>query len=272
MLCGLLGALATLAFREGIHALLYAFTGNTSGSLVDAARGLPWYLRIAFPTIGGLIAGGLLVLASRAPTGTASDYMEAITLGDGRIPVLQNLLRGLSSLVSIASGGSIGREGAMVQLAALTASIAGRSRPVHPERLRILVACGAAAGLTSAYHAPVASAVFLTEIVIGVMAMRAFGPILVACVTANLVTRGLSGHGPVYAMPAIPPVHGAEIACFLGLGLLCGALAPVFLGILGVAKLGFRRLSLPLPWRLALGWPGRWGTFDSRSAGLGKRL
>ena len=77
--CGLLGALATLAFRESIHVLQWALTGDTSGSLVEAAKRLPWYVRVAFPTLGGLLAGGFLVWAKRVPAGASSDYMEAVT-------------------------------------------------------------------------------------------------------------------------------------------------------------------------------------------------
>ncbi|VVE28477.1 voltage-gated ClC-type chloride channel ClcB [Pandoraea communis] len=255
-ICGVLGALATLAFRESIHGLQWWLTGNTSGSLVEMAEGLPWYLRVAFPTVGGLIAGGFLVWARHVPSGASSDYMEAVTLGEGRLPVRQSLLRSISSLFTIASGGSIGREGSMVQLAALASSLVGRAVHFEPARLRILVACGAAAGLTSAYNAPIAGAFFVTEIVIGSIAMGSFGPILVASVVANIAMRELPGYKPAYEMPAFPPIYGIEVLCFLALGLLCGALSPPFLRLLNVSKRGFRRLSIPLPLRLALGGLG----------------
>src|SRR6476620_5680986 len=125
-LAGIVGASATIAFREGISGLQWLMVGK-SESLVDMARGLDWPLRVAIPALGGVVAGLLLAWARRTDTGEAKpDYMEAIAIGDGRIPVRQSLLRSLSSMCTIASGGSIGREGSMIQLPALCSSLAGR--------------------------------------------------------------------------------------------------------------------------------------------------
>ena len=178
-LVGFVGALATIAFREAIRALEWLVTRHTGG-LVEIAEILPWYLRIAFPAIGGVVAGLLLQLSRRwAYKDVSSDYMEAISIGDGRIPVRQALARSASSLFSVASGGSIGREGSMVHLAAMCASLIGRIARFGPARLRLLVACGAAAGITSAYSAPIGGALFVSEIVIGSIAMESFGPLVV---------------------------------------------------------------------------------------------
>ena len=179
-LAGLVGALATMAFRESIRGLQWLVTGH-DGSLVEMAKAMPWYLRLAFPAIGGVIAGAFLEWARRGSKGRSnSDYMEAISIGDGRIDVRESVARSVSSLFSVASGGSIGREGSMVQLAATCASIIGRLAHFNPGRLRLLVACGAAAGITSAYNAPIAGALFVAEIVVGSIAMESFGPMLVA--------------------------------------------------------------------------------------------
>jgi CIC family chloride channel protein len=252
-LAGLVGASATIAFREGISGLQWLMVGKRE-SLVDMARSLEWPLRIAIPTLGGVVAGLLLAWARRADTGEAKpDYMEAIAIGDGRIPVRQSLLRSLSSMCTIASGGSIGREGSMIQLAALCSSLAGQWLRFDPARLRLLVACGAAAGITSAYNAPIAGAVFVTEIVLGSIAMQSFGPILVASVTANIMMRELAGYAPPYEMPVFPAVSGAEVILFVGLGILAGVLAPRLLQLLGVARRLFGRSKLPLPVRLGVG-------------------
>jgi CIC family chloride channel protein len=112
---GVAGALATLAFRECIALAEVALAGH-SGSLVEMARSLPWYVRLSLPALGGLVAGAVLVWADRFASKDPSDYMEAVAIGDGRIPVRHTLMRSISSLCTIASGGSIGREGSMVQL------------------------------------------------------------------------------------------------------------------------------------------------------------
>ncbi len=252
-LAGVVGASATIAFREGINGLQWLMVGKTV-SLVDMARGLDWPLRIAIPTLGGVVAGLLLAWARRTDTGeTKPDYMEAIAIGDGRIPVRQSLLRSLSSMCTIASGGSIGREGSMIQLAALCSSLTGQWLRFDPARLRLLVACGAAAGITSAYNAPIAGAVFVTEIVLGSIAMQSFGPILVASVTANIMMRELAGYAPPYEMPVFPAVSGAEVILFIGLGILAGALAPRLLQLLDLSRRLFGRSKLPLPLRLGVG-------------------
>ncbi|HEY0420443.1 MAG TPA: ClcB-like voltage-gated chloride channel protein, partial [Acetobacteraceae bacterium] len=252
-LAGVAGAFATIAFREGVDLLHWLSTGRHD-SLVETARALPWHMRIALPAAGG-VAAGLLLSWSRHPRfgGRVSDYMEAIAIGDGRIPFRQSLLRSLSSLFTIATGGSIGREGSMIQLAALAASLTGRALRFDPAQLRLLVACGAAAGITSAYNAPIAGAVFITEIVLGSIAMASFGPVLVATVTANIVMREFAGYRPPYEMPLFPAVSGAQVPLFILLGLLAGALAPRFLQLVDFARRQFGRVGLPLPARLGAG-------------------
>jgi CIC family chloride channel protein len=179
--------------------------------------------------------------------------MEAIVLGDGRIPVRQTLTRSASSLVSIASGGSIGREGSMVQLAVLGTSVLGRALRLPKQRLRLMVACGAAAGLTAAYSAPIAGAIFVAEIVLGSIAMESVGPIMVSSVAANITMRHFLGYRPPYEMPAFDAIAGADVLPFALMGILLGGAAALFLHLLGASRRTFERLALPLPARMALG-------------------
>ncbi|EKS67677.1 MULTISPECIES: ClcB-like voltage-gated chloride channel protein [Caballeronia] len=266
---GVAGAFATSVFREGIE-ILQRLLGNHSEGLVALAQSLPWPVRVLLPAVGGLIAGVCLLIArKRASKNASTDYMEAVTIGDGVVPVWQSVWRSLSSLITISSGGSIGREGSMVQLAALVSSLIGRWVHFDPPRLRLLVACGAAAGITSAYNAPIAGAFFVTELVLGSMAMESFGPIVVSSVVANITMREFAGYRPPYEMPVFPTVTGIEVLLFVVLGLLCGTLAPHFLRLLAESKKRFSTLPLPLPVRLALGglivgvisiwWPEVWG-------------
>jgi len=250
---GVLGALATIAFRRCIELIQWTLSGQAKG-FVEMARALPWTVRLWLPAAGGLIAGGILVLSQRRTKGPAnSDYMEAIAIGDGVVPVWQSAWRSVSSLFTIGFGGSIGREGPMVQLAALAGSVIGRVVHFDPQRLRLLVACGAAAGITSAYNAPIAGAFFVTEIVLGSIAMENFGPVVVASVVANITMREFGGYRPPYEMPEFPAIAGPEVLLFVALGFLCGAAAPQFLRLIELARTQFRRLPVSLPLRLAIG-------------------
>jgi CIC family chloride channel protein len=254
-LTGFVGALATVAFRDALGALQQLLYGR-SGSFVEIAASLPWQTRLLLPCAGGLLAGALLALGRRLPSQRRPDYMEIVAIGDGRVPVRLTLVNGLSSLLSIASGGSIGREGSMIQLAALSASVGGRALRLSPTRLRLLVACGAAAGIAAAYNAPIASAFFVTEIVLGAIAMESLGPIMVAAVVSNITMRHLPGYHPTYEMPAFAPIAGVEMLAFAVLGLLAGLVAPAFLGALQRSRQMFQASKLPLPLRLALGGLG----------------
>ena len=268
-LIGVVGALATVAFHVGM-----AFTERLAtqhpGSLVHAAEALAPWRRALTPALGGVFAGAILWLAQRVAKGKKQpDYLEAIAIGDGRQGVKDTLLHSLSSLCTIGSGGSIGREGAMVQLAAATGSWIGQLGRFDGDDLRLLLACGAAAGFASAYDAALSGAIFIAEIVYGTLSIRRLGPLMVASVVAEVTVHQALGYAPVYK---IPPLHVAslwELPLFLLMGLAMGALAPLFMVTLDGAHRLAARLRLALPLKLALGglvvgaisiwWPQVWG-------------
>ena len=253
-LIGVLGALATIGFRQFVLLVEQLVYGHNEG-LVRIAAGLPWWQRLAVPAIGGVLAGGLLMWSRRGGQRAGSDYMEAISLGSGDLPVRHSLLRALSSAASVASGGAIGREGPMVQLAALTGSMLGRWRNAPVPRRRLLVACGAAAGVATAYSAPIAGALFVAEIVLHSLAIESLGPLLVAAVTANLTLTAVVGFAPVYHMPAFVLPHSTTATLALaGLGLMGGLTAPGYLWLLDRARALFGRWHAQ-PW-LKLGVGG----------------
>jgi len=252
-LVGFFGALASVAFREGSRLVEKIFTGQAVG-LVQAATELVWWHRMVVPIAGGLLAGLILHLGGRTlPSPRAVDYMEAVLVGDGRIGFRTTLLNSLSSLCSIASGGSIGREGPMVQLAAMIGSKLGALGRAPIPRLRLMVACGAAAGIAAAYNAPISGALFVSEIVLGSTAMESFGPLVVASVTSNATIHRFLGYGPVFDVPHVQLVHNTELLFFVILGVLLGHLAPPFLALIDLAKSRFVRLQLPAYWQLGLG-------------------
>ena len=252
-LVGICGALASVAFREGIRLLELIFTGQASG-LVNGASRLVWWHRALVPVIGGALSGWVLyILGSRFISLRVADYMEAILVGDGRISLRGTLLRSASSLLTIASGGSIGREGSMVQLSAMIGSRLGQLARAPVPRLRLMVACGGAAGIAAAYNAPISGALFVSEIVLGSMAMDTFGPLVVASVMSDATIHRFLGYGPVFTVPHVQFASNWELGFYVVLGVLLGHLAPPFLALLDFTKGRFVRLGLPLYWQLALG-------------------
>lgn len=251
---GILGALATVGFREGIHLAEWLLTRHP-GSLVQAAIDLPLWLRLLTPAAGGLLAGALLQFGMRWVRGgtKTTDYMEAIVASNGVIGVRASLIKSLSSLFTVGTGGSIGREGAMVQLAAMTGSAAGHWVRLPQGKQRLLVACGAAAGLSAAYNAPIAGALFVAEIVMGSIAMKNFGPLIVASVVSNATVHHFLGYAPVYQIPAFQFLSNWELVFYVVLGFLLGHLAPPFITLLERSAAWFDRTHLPLTLKLGLG-------------------
>ncbi len=252
-LAGFLGAMVSLLFTaltEGIHELL---TGYDSG-VVETMRQLPWWARVLVPAGGGLLAGLTLLLGRRITRGRSStDYMEAIVIGTGELPVRASLVKSAAALFSIGSGGSIGREGPLVQLAAVVASAIGRWRKFSPPQLRLLVACGAAAGIASAYNAPIAGSFFVAEIILGTIAMESLGPLAVSAVVAALTMRVLTDAQQLYRVPEFHLHSPWEMGPYVVLGLLVGTLAPWFLRSLRRAEQWFMATKLPPIARLVLG-------------------
>ena len=253
-LIGFLGALISIAFRDAMHALEWVLTGS-SGSFVLAAEGLPPWQRLVIPCAGGVLAGAVLAMAPRFLHGrAASDYMEAISTGDGKIPFRTTFLRCVSSLFSIGSGASIGREGSMIQLSALGASGFGRLLPrlTEPD-LRLCVACGAAAGFAAVYNAPLAGSLFVSEIILGSLAMAQLGPILLSAAVSAITMHHFLGAAPAYTLRDFRLNSFWELSLFILLGLAAGLLAPVFTKGLNASRALFTRLQWPLPFSLGMG-------------------
>ncbi len=204
--------------------------------------------------MGGLLAGLVLYFGMRwRGDVTTADYMEAVVLGDGKISTRRSIVKCLSAAFTVASGGSIGREGPLVQLSSLVASIAGRWRGWSTPRLRLLVGCGAAAGIASAYNAPIAGALFVAEIVLGSVAMEIFGPLVFSSVVATLTTRGFLGADPIYAIPHFRLNSNWEIVPYLLLGLFAGVVAPWFLRLLDASERLAGRVHLPVYLKMLAG-------------------
>ncbi len=252
-LAGILGALSSLAFKiltESVHEL---FTHSTGG-VVESMRQLPWWATLTVPALGGLIAGFILLLGKRIPKReAAADYMETIVIGNGDVPVRASLVKSIASLFVIGSGGSIGREGPLVQLAAMCSSLIGRWRKLSMPQRRLLVACGASAGIASAYNAPIAGSFFVAEIILGSIAMESLGALVVSAVAASLTLRVLVHPSHLYTVPSFQLDSPVEMIGYVVLGVVAGISAPFFLRSLRYVQQLFAAIKIPQPLKLALG-------------------
>ncbi|MEP6810289.1 MAG: ClcB-like voltage-gated chloride channel protein, partial [Chthoniobacterales bacterium] len=248
------GALCSIGFRLATEAVHRLFTGSDEPGMAESFGQLsvPW--RILIPAVGGLIAGAIMHWGLRwRGQVTTTDYMEAVVLGDGKISARRSLVKCLSALFTIASGGSIGREGPLVQLSSLLASAVGRLQNWTTPRLRLLVGCGAAAGIASAYNAPIAGALFVAEIVLGSVAMEIFGPLVFSSVIATLTVRGFIGGSPLYQIPPFRLNGNWEIVPYLLLGLAAGTIAPWFIRLLQLSERLVARVKAPVYLKMCVG-------------------
>jgi len=255
-LIGLLGAVSAELFRRATDILHRLATGSDSEIISSFAR-LPFWQRVAVPTIGGLLAGLTLWLGNRLTSRlrqkTTTDYMEAIVVGNGSISVPASLVKTLSALFSISTGASIGREGPLVQISSLVASLIAKFRGLPVAQRRQLVACGAAAGIASAYNAPIAGSFFVAEIILGTVVVEALGPLILAAVVATFTAETLHGGGPIYKSPGFTLQTPLELIPLVSVGVISGFAAPAYLWFLRQVQRWFAKVIVPVPAKLALG-------------------
>ncbi len=249
---GILGALGAVVFRVLTSRLTFTLLDATD--IIGGAEGLPPALRVFIPAVGGLIGGILIVSISpeRGPSGI-SQMIEAVSLARRPVRMRPSVGRVLSSIAVISTGGSEGREGPIIQIGAALASSLSRRLKVSPERVRILTACGMAAGVAGAYNTPIAATLFVLEVVVGSFAMRLFGPAVVSAVISTVVVRLLLGDEPVYH---VAPFHLESIVEFLPfavIGLLAGPSSALFAKSLRQSKKLYGSIALPRPLKMALG-------------------
>jgi chloride channel protein, CIC family len=253
----LIAALQALLWSRGnpLPAAWAALFYGTHKDLLQLARAAPRWEVVAAPAVGGALLG-LFLWRSRRPAageGMAS-LIEAVALHGGKIPPKPVILNALTSIITVGSGGSLGREGPMIRLGAMISSWAGQRFGLPPHRVKILVGCGAAAGLAATYNIPIGGALFAMEVILGNFALEIFGPIVASSVIATVISRSLNGNAPLYAAPGYTLLSGWELLFHAGLGIV-GAFASVAF-VLGIraGHRAFAALSfMPRPLHPLLG-------------------
>jgi chloride channel protein, CIC family len=248
---GIIGGVTNLFFYGCIEVIMSWFLHGT-GEVIEIAQVMSWWQRLITPTLGGVAAGLVLYWGLRLVGNQgASNMLEVVVSGNGRLPMRTALVKAISSLISIGTGASIGREGSITQVTATLASKLGQIAKWPPYRLRLLVACGAASGISAAYNAPVAGSIFAAHIVLGNFSMNLFAPLIFAAVVATMVSRYFFGIQPFYEIPAYDFTLFSQLPWFVVLGVLSGCFSALFLKLLRWSEDWFGQLKAPIYLRLA---------------------
>ena len=228
LLIGIAAGFAALLFRKGINWLQETLYGVEDVRLLHSfAEGLPWYMILLIPVAGGLAVG--LILHLFTPDGRArsvADVIEGAALADGRVEQKAGLASAAASLITLGTGGSSGREGPVVHLAAVISSRVSDLIRADGITGRDLLGCAVAAAVSASFNAPIAGALFALEVVLRHFAVHAFAPIVIASVAGMVINRLEFGGVTEYSLMDESALQFyAELPAFLILGLLCGLVA-----------------------------------------------
>ena len=254
LLVGAGAGLGAAGFRELIFLVTWLATGHNqfgqqghAPSLHLAFLGL-WFVLVV-PVLGGLVYGPLIQRFAREARGHGvPEVMLAVAENGGRIRPPVTIVKALASAITIGTGGSVGREGPIVQIGSALASTLGQWVRMSEHRLRIIVACGAAGGIAATFNAPITGLFFGFEIVLREFSLDALFATSLAAVTGDVISRALFGSAPFFS--AIP--HDLTITND-GSYLLVAVLA-VGAGLIGLA---FKTVLYGMEDRVDGLWRGR---------------
>jgi chloride channel protein, CIC family len=253
---GIVGGLAAVGFHELILLVKRIFWGATStATFLDSVRALPWQYRLIAPALGGLIIGPIITYFVKEARGHGvPEVMEAVALRGGVIRFAVAPLKALVSAICIGSGGAAGREGPIVQIGASFGSSVGTFLRLTPDKIKTLLAAGAAAGVAGTFNAPMAGVIFSIEVILREIKLASFSPIIIAAVTGTAVANTIFGRtGPIFSIPIHRLVSYWELFFYIGLGIFTAAIALLYSNFLYFLEDVFHKISIPDMLKPALG-------------------
>jgi CIC family chloride channel protein len=247
---GAVGGYGAIGFRKLIGVVTQSGWGNATGmegkDLLIMALAAPYWIKVLIPAMGGILVGVIIYFFAKEAKGHGvPEVMESVALKDGRMRTRIVFAKAFASAICIGSGGSVGREGPIVQIGSAMGSAIGKLVKISAARLRILVACGAAAGIAATFNAPMAGALFSMEIILSELGALQFIPIVVSSVVATALSRHYLGNFPAFEIPAYDLLHYSELFLYLILGVLAGVVAYIFIRLLYGMEDFFERWKLP---------------------------
>lgn len=249
-LVGCLTALIIVSFIRGIDFSEKLFLGKGQEFLGSFGP----YGIIFIPAFGGLLVGLLITYVSKEVRGSGvPEVLEAIAFRSGKIKGISIVTKWLASVISIGSGSSLGREGPAVQIGSGVGSVIARMLKLSESRVKNLVACGAAAGISAVFNAPITGVMYALEILLKDFGAKALSTVVIASVAASVVSRIFLGESPAFTIPIYQLWGSHEIFLYMILGVLSALTAVLFIHCLDRAEIFFEKLKLPLWSKPALG-------------------
>jgi len=242
---GLAGGFGAVGFRYLID-FFQTLAYGSSEELLFVVQEIPWYLKVWVPAAGGLVVGPLVYFFAREAKGHGvPEVMEAVALKGGVIRKRVVFVKTLASAISISTGGSVGREGPIVQIGSAIGSTLGQLLKVSQDRMRTLVGCGAAAGIAATFNAPIAGSMFALEVILGEFGLATFSPIVISSVVATAVSRAFLGDIPAFIVPAYELVSVWEFPLYMVLGIFCAMVGVTFTRVLYLVEDLFDDFKFP---------------------------
>ncbi|MBS1911989.1 MAG: chloride channel protein [Bacteroidetes bacterium] len=272
----MLGALVGL-LAKGLVALInlitnLAFLGRLS---VLEASPKEHHLGIGVlfvPVIGGLIVGLMARYGSKAIRGHGiPEAMEQVLLNESRINPSITILKPISSAISIGTGGPFGAEGPIIATGGAVGSLLGQLLRITAHERKVLLTCGAAAGMAAIFGSPVAAVMLAIELLLFEFSPRSIIPVALASVTGAAFHLLLFGTAPAFAMPVVPQPTAAALAAYVALGLAAGVAAGLVSRSVYKLEDAFEKLPIHWMWWPAIGGiaVGAIGIFAPETMGVG---
>jgi len=234
------------ALGVALFKLLITLFTQLFGGLATFASPLGPLALVLMPVLGGLIVGLIAHywIGPERHHGVAG-IIESVALAGGRLRYWRVPAKVLGSALSIGSGAAVGPEDPSVQIGSNFGSAIGQLLRMTDDRTRVLVAAGAAAGVAAAFNAPIAGVFFAIEIILGELGGSALGVVLLASVISAATTQAIAGPDPAFSVPLYQYHSPYELPLYLGLGLLAGPVAALYIRLLYRAQDLFHGLHLP---------------------------
>lgn len=247
-----LGAIGFIYLIQHFNNFFFGLTDQLLTETLGEREFKYWFPII--PVLGGLLVGPIVYkFASEARGHGVPEVMNSVARLGGIIRPRVAAAKTIASAICIGSGGSAGREGPIVQIGSAIGSTVGQVFRMSGERVKILVGCGAAAGISSVFNAPIAGVIFSLEIILGDFAIKTFSPVILSSVVASVVTRSVLGNHPAFEVPAYSLVSVWEIPLYFILGLALGGYGVVFTRFLDLLEDLFEKLKINNMLKPALG-------------------